>query len=68
MVLFSRMVLLAYSALRRFFVGVIRSGTDYFQSFSLFQPTIIKALGYAATTAPLLAVSTKVFACRVSNV
>jgi hypothetical protein len=65
MVLFSRMVLLAYSALRRFFAEAITSWTE---SFSLFQPTIIKALGYTVTTAPLFTVSTKAFACRVSNV
>jgi hypothetical protein len=38
------------------------------QSFSLFLPTIIKALGYTATTAQLFTVSTQGFACRVSNV
>jgi hypothetical protein len=68
MALFSRVVLPAYSALRRFFVGVIRSGTDCFQSFSLFLPTIIKALGYTVTTAQLLTVSIEGFACRISNV
>jgi hypothetical protein len=34
---------------------------------SLFLPTIIKALGYTATTAQSFTVSIKGFACRVSN-